>query len=250
MANAHPEPLSIQAIASYARILSGDVGVDSSVFSADAFGNILVTTPVSPALTDVQVYEEVNDVWMQWQNTLGNRLWHLSHTAAFAAGGSLAVDATVKAIFANRFTEVTNVFQQINASNTKQINELERHSPERMIQFVHDDATVSATCQRYSAEFQQEQKATSALKILLRFWPPSDGAAYFFSVMGRRDPFLLTTTDEKDYPYCTYLECLDIARIVGARIAKLIGRERSVIDSILAPVPENIRDTLAGVIPV
>ena len=188
------------------------------------------TSTASPSLTDAQYYSLINEKYAWLKEEVDPRLTWVNHTTLF--GAATAISAKNVLTSATNYRKFLSLLPESSATSQDFAGALERVEPNELADFG-SAATYALSRQQLGATTADNGK-----------WTIHFGAAtqtqYFSAWVIKEVTALSSGTDS---PELSDHECYTVARAASAEAARLAGRTE-MIQAIMAPLPQNVRDAL------
>jgi len=204
--------LTLTAMTSHARLLVQD------------------TSTASPALTDAQYYSLINEKYAWLKEEVDPRLTWVNHTTLF--GGATAVSSKNQMTSATNYRKFLSLLPESNATSQDFAGSLERVEPNELADFT-TAATYALSRQQLGATAADSGKWTIHFGL-------APSSQYYSAWVIKEVTALASGSDS---PELSDHECYTVARAAAAEAARLAGRTE-MVQAIMAPLPQNVRDAL------
>lgn len=224
--------MTLKEMRDIVRVLIRDFGATESVYGTGT-GTLIVTTASGVALSDSQIDEALNDVWMARQMDRGGHYWSLSSEAFRGTATPLVLGAWNQNISSSfQINEVAQVFLETSASTQCIGPALEQLDPEEIQGLFNADTTPGSPVFWGIEKGGNHAPGSAPLREHRLLWyPPVDGGTYHLSAKVKLDPFKLA--DDADRVYVGYSESWQTLRAAAARLANALSYDQDKIDALL-----------------
>lgn len=204
--------LTLTSMTSHARLLTQD------------------TSTAGPALTDAQYYSLINEKYAWLKEEVDPRTTWVDHATLFGSGA--AVSAKNVMTNATNYRKFLALLPETSSSSQLLASPLERVEPNELA-----DYTTAAT---YALSRQQlGSTAADNGKWTIHFGAAPSSQYYSAWVVKE----VTALASGSDVPELSDHECYIVARAAAAEAARLSGRTE-MVQQIMAPLPQNVRDAL------